>query len=421
MLLLENLLLALEGLRANKMRALLTMLGIIIGIGSVIAIVTIGDAMTASVSSAMEGLGATNIMVNLRSKASDMRPSMMSGGNIKEGDRITDEMLEQYLEVYGDKVAAVSLSSSGGSGKAQDGRLYANVSVTGVNVGYGVTNSVNMISGRFIRDGDVKSNRFVAVVSDRFVNNMFPSGKEPLGREIKVISGNNLETFTIIGVYKYEQISVMGMSNVSEKDTRTNMYIPITTGNVISSADKGYQNFTIMAVSDAEPVKLAHDTRRFFNTYYANNPRYEVIAISMESMMSTMAAMMGTLSFAVAVIAGISLVVGGIGVMNIMLVSVTERTREIGTRKALGARRSAIRIQFIVEAVIICAIGGVIGILTGILLGYTAGYILGAPAFPAPFTIIVAVLFSMLIGVFFGYYPANKAAKLNPIDALRYE
>jgi len=399
------------------------MLGIIIGIGSVIAIVTVGNAMTASVTSAMEGLGVTNMVVNLQSQDSGSGPPMFGGGggNITEDDRISDEMIERYIEVFDDRIVAVSLSRSSGPGRAQDGRRFANVTVVGANVGYGIANNLDLVSGRFLRDGDVRSNRFVAVVSDKFANNMFPSGKSPLGEEIRVSLGNNLETFTIVGVYRHEDFAGMMMTNEADRYIRTNLYIPITTNHVISSLSRGYNNFIVMGSSDEDSERLVEDTRRFFNTFYANNPRFEVNVTSMESMMSTVTDMMGTLSIAVAVIAGISLVVGGVGVMNIMLVSVTERTREIGTRKALGARKSAIRIQFIVEAVIICAIGGIIGIIAGVSLGYLGGHLLGSPTLPTMFIIIVAVLFSMLIGVFFGFYPANKAAKLNPIDALRYE
>lgn len=420
----ENIKLALEGLKSNKMRALLTMLGIIIGIGSVITIVTVGDSMTASVSDAMQSLGATNIMINVQEKdQNDGSGGPMSGGSsLQEKDLITDEMIDKYMDVYSANIQAVSLSSSGGSGKAQNGRLYANVTIMGANEGYGTSNNVDIISGRFLREGDIKSNRYVAVVSDKFVNNMFPTGENPLGKEIKVSSSDSLQTFTIVGVYKYDA-GILGMmgGSTAEKDVRTNLYIPITTCNIITSADKGYSSITVMSTANTDSEKFTQDTKKFFNTYYTNNAKYEIGVISMESMMSRMTTMMSTMSIAISIIAGISLLVGGIGVMNIMLVSVTERTREIGTRKALGARNSAIRMQFIVESIIICSIGGLIGIITGFSFGYLGSSLLGFPGFPSAFIVIVAFLFSMLVGVFFGYYPANKAAKLDPIEALRYE
>ena len=141
----------------------------------------------------------------------------------------------------------------------------------------------------------------------------------------------------------------------------------------------------------------------------------------MDSMIGSMTSIMSTVSLAIGVIAAISLLVGGIGVMNIMLVSVTERTREIGTRKALGAKNTAIRIQFIVESMIICLIGGILGVALGTTLGRVGSTLLGAPGWPTLSIVLIAVGFSMAIGVFFGYYPANKAAKLDPIEALRYE
>jgi len=313
--------------------------------------------MTDSVSASMQSLGATNIMVNVQ-EVDQEDEGPMNTSSIDESDLITDEMIDKYLKIYGNNVEAISLSSSGGSGKAKEGRLYANVGLTGVNEGYVTANNINMTSGRFVKEGDIKSNRYVAVVSDKLVNNMFSPNEDPLGQEIKVTMDDSIQTFTIVGVYKYEQTMLMGGSSSSEKDIRTDLYIPITTCKKLASEDKGYQYLTVMLTTDADSEKAVNDTKDFFNTYYKNSTKYEIDVMSMESMMSSVTSMMSTISIAVAVIAGISLIVGGVGVMNIMLVSVTERTREIGTRKALGARNASIRVQFVVEAIIICGIGG---------------------------------------------------------------
>ena len=421
----ENVTLAISGLKSNKMRALLTMLGIIIGIGSVIAIVTVGDALTNSVTSSMQSLGATNIMVAIQEKTMDgSGVSMSFDMPLTPGadDLITDEMLENFMTVYGNDVDAISLSESVGAGVARDSRKYANLTVTGVNSGYSQANNIEMTEGRFINERDVAGSKNVCVVSDWLVNALFSNNTDPLGQEIKVSLGQRIETYTIVGIYHYsDSIFKMMGGTSSEKDTRTGFYIPVSTAKKLSSADAGYSMIIVMASVNSNNEQLTKDLKTFFSSYYENNPRFTAMTINMETMVSRMSDVLGTLSIAVAVIAAISLLVGGIGVMNIMLVSVTERTREIGTRKALGARNSYIRLQFIVEAVIICCIGGILGIGVGIGLGSFGAMLLGYPASPSFPVIVIAVGFSMLIGIFFGYYPANKAAKLDPIDALRYE
>ncbi len=422
MFLFENINLAIAGLRANKMRALLTMLGIIIGISSVIGIVTVGNSLTNSVTNEMQSLGATNIFVVVQEKSEPNVIRTSAPPKMSESDLINDEMIENFEMHYGEYFEAISTSHAIGAGKAQDGRLSANISVNGVNHGYIAANNVEMLLGRGISDKDIKASRYSAVVSDKLVEKMFKKGVNPLNKELKINVSNQSYTFTIVGVYKYvENAMAAGLPGRDAKNITTDFYIPISTSQMIFSSDKGYSSITIMAKPDIDTDIFSEKAESFFNKYYENNTKFEIGIVSMESAMSTMTTMLGTIQTAISVIAAISLLVGGIGVMNIMLVSVTERTREIGTRKALGARSSHIKIQFIVEAVIICAIGGVIGIIGGLGLGYGGSALMGFPASPSVAIIIIAVVFSMLIGVFFGYYPASKAANLDPIEALRYE
>ncbi|MBQ3774477.1 MAG: FtsX-like permease family protein, partial [Pseudobutyrivibrio sp.] len=218
--------------------------------------------------------------------------------------------------------------------------------------------------------------------------------------------------------YVQEQFSF----GVSDNPT-TELIIPYETARVANhNQNKGDYYFTLVTSVNTNNDEFATKVRDFFNiNYYSRNDAYEVMVVSMTSMMNQMNTMIGAIQLALSVIAGISLVVGGIGVMNIMLVSITERTKEIGTRKALGATNGSIRLQFITESVVICLIGGIIGIIFGIVLGTVAVKLMGYEASVSLSSIVIAVGFSMAIGIFFGYYPANKAAKLNPIDALRYE
>jgi putative ABC transport system permease protein len=428
MLIYENIRLALSSLKANKMRALLTMLGIIIGIASVIAIMTVGNSMTATVTDSMASMGANNITVGLQQKSEEEEVTQEGmrfegAGSMKmpdEDDYFTNEMLENYCETYADSITAISAYESVGSGQIIDGGLYANISMMGCSTGYFLANDVEIAQGRFFNDRETEDEAKVAIISDKAVNNMFDGDTDAaIGSIVQVNVGDKYYNFTIVGIYEYEE-SAFGFSSSSEKDITTTMYIPLRTAMELTH-NTGYQQFTVVTASGVDSDEFAATTEKFFNTYYRNNRNFEVSAYSMASLVDTLSEMLSTITTAIAVIAGIALLVGGIGVMNIMLVSITERTREIGTRKALGAPNSSIRVQFIVESIVICVIGGIIGIILGILLGTAASSLLGTSAKPSIESILISLTFSMAIGVFFGYYPANKAAKMDPIEALRYE
>ncbi len=413
---------------ANKMRALLTMLGIIIGISSVIAIMTVGNSVTGNITESMESMGVNNVMVSLQQKEvkEERREDGVAFGepqpdqNFTEDDLISKEMISEYVERYSDKIKAISATSSLGEGQVLDGNLYANINATGVSLGYFVANDLDLVSGRYFSEQEFNEGSMVIMVSNKVVNNMFKGDCEgAIGEVLQVSIEGQFYHPVIVGVYEYEDSPYM-MSFSSEKDIRTDAYLPLNT--VMREKHRTrFSNFTVVAASDADPDELAGITKQFFNVYYRNNRNFEVSAFSMASMVDMMSTMMGTVTTALTVIAGIALLVGGIGVMNIMLVSITERTREIGTRKALGAPNSSIRTQFIVESIVICLVGGVIGIIIGIAAGMGLANYLGTPAKPDLSSILLSIGFSTAIGVFFGYYPANKAAKMDPIEALRYE
>ncbi len=421
----ENIRLALEGLKANKMRALLTMLGIIIGIASVIAILTVGNSLSGTITNSMGSLGATNIYVYLQSKeesSGNQFGGMFSQpANPDDDSRLTDEMMENLLQRYPNEVAGVSVAESAGRGRAQEGRLYANVSVSGVNAFYIEGNNIDLLAGRAISEKDMDGLRSSAVVSDKLVNNMFKGNPQSaLGQELKVTIGEEAYTFNIVGVYKYVATG-MSFSTASDKDMTTDLLLPITTVKRMNNSPEGYDFITVTTSNTQDTAAFVSQLENFFNRYYEKNEKFRATAMSMENILDQVDTVMGTISIALSVIAGISLLVGGIGVMNIMLVSVTERTREIGTRKALGATNANIRIQFVVESTIVCMIGGAIGVVLGGALGYLGSSLIGTAVGPDVPSILLAVGFSMAIGVFFGYYPANKAARLDPIEALRYE
>ena len=426
----ENVRLALSSLRSNKMRALLTMLGIIIGIGSVIAIVTVGESLTGSITDSMSGLGANNLTVALTQKSTDsgfdqgsVAVRMFGPSAPAAEDLITNEMIEEYRDTFGDQVAAVELTQSMSTGTVTSGSDSATLNLLGVNGEYFTAEDVDVQYGRAPQDSD--GERQVALVSDRFLKDAFGGSISPInaiGQKFQLKANGSLYDFYIIGVYHYDEeedgsISLTGSSD----EVTTTLYMPLQTAKKLAKADAGYQSLTVVGAGDVDQDQFMADTKSFFASFYTRNQSYTVDVSSLASLLETMTSMLGTVQTAISAIAAISLLVGGIGVMNIMLVSITERTQEIGIRKALGAPASAIRSQFIVEAVIICLIGGLLGVALGVGLGALGAHLMGYSARASVSAIVLAVGFSMAIGLFFGYYPANKAAKMNPIDALRYE
>lgn len=429
LLLFENISMAYSSIKSNKMRSLLTMLGIIIGIGSVIAIKTVGASLSKSVTDMMQGVGASNITVGVTQRSTETKKNEsgfeFTGPKRKrqvgEDDLITQDMIDDFADEFADDVEYISLSRNLGNGTITIKGTTVTVTVAGGNEGYFRERDLEMIAGDEIGDKAINGAKSVCLISDFVAKKFFGTDEyeDALGQTLEVIIGQKFYDYTVVGIYKYNSD---GNLFGGDEDPVTGLYVP---GTSISSKThiEGYGSFTVVKSSTSVKTtdEFIRDISTFFDRYYHSNKYFEVTASSMESLMKSLSSLTDKVSTAISIVASISLIVGGIGVMNIMLVSISERTREIGTRKALGATNSSIRIQFIVEAMMLCFIGGVIGIALGVSGGSFAATKLGYAASADASSIVGSVIFSLAIGVFFGYYPANKAAKMNPIDALRYE
>ena len=437
----ENIKEAVTSIFSNKMRSVLTMLGIIIGISAVITITTIGSSIQTTLTSTLNSLGGNTVQVYVSARYPDNDEDWATWEypDMKASDYVTQEMINELMETYPDEIKGVVANEYLGNGQIrQDKETYANVSVQGVTPEYVDFTKLKILSGRNLTTEDGNGRKNVCLVADTMAAQYF-GGDNPIGQQIAYTgSDGSIYNFTIVGVYEYN-VALFGKVDVSvpEKDRSTNLYIPVQTCLKLQGKNEsGYEQFNLVVNPLADINQANADVKSFFEEKYADNKNFEVSTYNMSSDLGMINTVINVVTIAVSGIALISLIVGGVGVMNIMLVSITERTKEIGVRMALGAKRSTIRMQFVIEAIVLCIFGGIIGILIGVLNGFLlgkvaefviqnmysdyAGYIIMSvrPSVPA---ILLSLFFSMLTGVFFGYYPANKASKMEVIDALRYE
>ena len=400
----ESFLMAWASLIANKMRSILTMLGIIIGVAAVIALVSIGNGVKQDIQNSISSLGSNLLMVMPGApRTPGVRPSAGSMKSLKVSDYEAISKL--------DGVKAASPMTNGSYVVIYQNKNWT-TSVSGVSYNYLDVNNWSMKSGRFLSEKNVQNRERVAVVGKTVVKNLF-GDEDPVGAEIRV---KNIP-FRIIGVLNSKGSGAMG------NDQDDMVIIPYTTAmDRVEGVD--YLRMIYVTGKDENGIdRLQSDIENLLRVRHGiKDTNLDDFNIqNMNSIMETMEETTGTLTLFLGAVAAISLVVGGIGIMNIMLVSVTERTREIGIRKALGATYSVIVTQFLIEAVVISLMGGIIGIILGIGSSKLIGMASGMSTVISIPTIGMSFAFSMAIGLIFGIYPARKAAKLNPIDALHYE
>ena len=400
----ESFLMAWASLIANKLRSLLTMLGIIIGVAAVIALVSIGNGVKQDIENSISSLGS-NLLVVL--PGAPRTPGARSSQGSMKSLKISD--YEAIAKLEG--VKAASPMTNGSYVVIYQNKNWT-TSVAGVNSNFQDVNNWTMTSGRFFSDKNAQNRERVAVVGQTVVKNLF-ADEDPVGKEIRV---KNIP-FRVIGVLKSKGNGTMG------NDQDDTVLIPYTTSMERVEGIDYLRRVYVVAKDDGGIDRLQADIENLLRVRHnikdTNLDDFNIQ--NMKSIMETVAQTTGTFTLFLGAVAAISLVVGGIGIMNIMLVSVTERTREIGVRKALGATYSVIVTQFLIEAVVISLMGGFIGIAFGIGASKVIGMVSGMSTIVSVPTIIMSFAFSMAIGLIFGIYPARKAAKLNPIDALHYE
>ncbi len=380
--------LAIKNIRSNKLRSALTMIGIIIGISSVIVLVGMGSGSTQKITSQVQSLGTNLISANTASNGSK---------------QFTLDDVKNVEAIQGiDKVAPIISTST----TVKVDKNSQNASVTGTTSNFLDIRNMSIGEGRFIADLDVDYRGKVAVLGSNIASQLY-GFTDPVGKNIN-IKGN---TYEVVGVLK-SQGSSMG-SNTDDM-----VIIPSTTA-IGLAGTRNVQNLYIKALDQNNVDALTNEINGYLNNFFKSTDNSNRV-MSQKQLLDTMSSITSTMTYLLGGIAAISLIVGGIGVMNVMLVSVSERTKEIGIRKALGGSRKDILIQFLIEALVLSSLGGIAGVLFGLGLGWLVTALGMSMSFSLPI-VIVAFSFSLAVGIVFGIFPAYKASKLKPIDALRFE
>ncbi|MBR2674153.1 MAG: ABC transporter permease [Mogibacterium sp.] len=414
----DNILMAFAELRANKLRSLLTMLGIVIGIASVIAIMTVGESLNKSMSEAFNDMGANNIEFYVTNRNIESDEEIVEFREMKDYDFVSDEIFEDICTNFKGRVKGIAVQRDIGSGKIGRSGKDLSINIVGVNSAAESLNKLTFLAGRDLSKRDYEDKTRVVVISSKLADKLYGSPAKAVGQQIECTLEGKYCEYVIVGVYEHKESA----NDFSITKSATNCYIPIKTA--YSQINEEYQidSFQVIATPEEDTLQLCVEIKDYVNNkYYKDNDAYYLDGYSNQDVIKETTDMLNNIKLALSAIAAISLLVGGIGVMNIMVVSITERTREIGTRKALGATNFSIRLQFITESIVMCLVGGTIGVMIGVAIGLEASKALKFPGILPVKWILISVVFSAAFGIFFGLYPAGKAAKMNPIDALRYE